>query len=69
MEYRVALPQLTDSMIPDLLKSVSPQWLLSSLFSFIRTRQSSKPTGEPEWPLSAALAVSVTEGEEELCQD
>ena len=73
MEYRVALPQLNDSMIPDLLKSVSPQWLLSSLFSFIRARLRSKPTGEhvgqPEWPLSVALAASVTEGEEEFCEE
>ena len=71
MEYRV--PLLNYSIIPDLLKSVSPQWLLSSLFSFIRARLRSKPTGEqvgqPEWPLSAALAASVTEGQEEFCQE
>ena len=70
LEYRV--PLLNYSIIPDLLKSVSPQWLLSSLFSFIRARLRSKPSGEqvsqPEWPLSAALAASVTEGEE-FCQE
>ena len=72
MEYRVALPQLNDSMIPDLLKSVSPQWLLTSLFSFIRAKLRSKPTGEqvgqPEWPLSVALAPTLTEGEEIFCE-
>ena len=71
MEYRVPLPNY--SMIPDLLKSVSPQWLLSSLFSFIRARLRSNPTGEqvaqPEWPLSVALAASVTEGEEVFCEE
>ena len=58
-----------NSIISDLLKSVSPQWLLSTLFSFIRTRLRSKPTGEqvgqPEWPLSESLAPTVTEEEEE----
>ena len=73
MEYRVALPQLNDSMIPDLLKSVSPQWLLSSLFSFIRAKLRSKPTGEqvgqPEWPLNVTLAATVTEEEEVFCEE
>ena len=70
VEYRV--PLLNYSIIPDLLKSVSPQWLLSTLFSFIRAKLRSKPTGEqvgqPEWPLSVALAPTVAEGEEELCE-
>ena len=65
MEYRVSLPLDNDSFIPDLLKSVSPQWLLSTLFSFIRAKLRSKPTGEqvgqPEWPLSVALAPTLTE--------
>ena len=70
MEYRV--PLLNDSIIPDLLKSVSSQWLLSTLFSFIRAKLRSRPTGEqigqPEWPLSVALAPTVTEGEEVFCE-
>ena len=71
MEYRV--PLLTDSIIPDLLKSVSPQWLLSTLFSFIRSKLRSKPTGEqvgqPDWPLNVTLAATVTEGEEIFCEE
>ena len=75
MEYRVALPLVNDSVIPDLLKSVSPQcqWLLSSLFSFIRAKLRSKPTGEqvgqPDWPLNVTLAATVTEGKEEFCEE
>ena len=71
MEYRVPMPN--NSLIPDLLKSVSPQWLLSTLFSFIRTKLRSKPTGEqvsqPEWPLGVSLAATVTEGEEVFCEE
>ena len=71
MEYRV--PLLNNSIIPDLLKSVSPQWLLSSLFTFIRAKLRSKPTGEqvgqPDWPLSVSLAATVAEGEEGLCEE
>ena len=71
MEYRV--PLLTNSIIPDLLKSVSPQWLLSSLFTFIRAKLRSKPTGEqvgqPDWPLNVSLAATVTEGEEAFCEE
>ena len=70
MEYRVPLPD--HSIIPDLLKSVSPQWLLSTLFSFIRAKLRSKPSGEqvgqPEWPLSVALAPTLTEEEEVFCE-
>ena len=70
MEYRV--PLLTDSIIPDLLKSVSPQWLLSTLFSFIRSKLRSKPTGEqvgqPDWPLNVTLAATVSEREEVFCE-
>ena len=61
-----------NSIISDLLKSVSPQWLLSTLFSFIRTKLRSKPTGEqvgqPDWPLNITLAATVTEGEEMFCE-
>jgi len=71
LEYRVPLPN--HSIIPDLLKSVSPQWLLSTLFSFIRSKLRSKPTGEqvgqPDWPLSITLAATVIEGEEEFCDE
>ena len=70
MEYRV--PMLNYNLIPDLLKSVSSQWLLSTLFSFIRTRLRSKPTGEqerqPDWPLNITLAATVTEREEMFCE-
>ena len=74
MEYRVSLPLDNDSFIPDLLKSVSPQWLLSTLFSFIRAKLRSKPTGEqvgkPDWPLNVTLAATVTEEEEEVfCEE
>ena len=71
MEYRV--PMLNYNLIPDLLKSVSSQWLLSTLFSFIRTRLRSKPTGEqvgqPEWPLGISLVSAVTEEEEKFCEN
>ena len=70
MEYRAPFPNT--AIIPDLLKSVSSQWLLSTLFSFIRTKLRSKPTGEqvgqPDWPLNITLAATVTEGEEMFCE-
>ena len=71
MEYRE--PLLNYNIIPDLLKSVSSQWLLSTLFSFIRTRLRSKPTGEqvgqPDWPFNVTLAATVIEGEEMSCEE
>ena len=70
MEYRE--PLLNYNIIPDLLKSVSSQWLLSTLFSFIRTKLRSKPTGKenapPVWPLNVTLAATVIEGEEMFCE-
>ena len=70
MEYRV--PLQNTSIIPDLLKSVSPQRLLSTLFSFIRAKLGCQPTGEqvdqPEWALSVVPAPTVAEGEEKLCE-
>ena len=71
MEYRAPMPNT--AIIPDLLKSVSSQWLLSTLFSFIRTRLRSKPTGDqvgqPEWPLGVSLVPTVTEEEEKFCEN
>ena len=64
MEYRV--PLQNTSIILDLLKSVSPQWLLSTLFSFIRAKLGCQPTGgqvdQPEWPLTVVPAPTVAEG-------
>ena len=53
VEYRVSLANR--DFLPHLLKSVSPDWLLSTLFTFIWTKLRARPTGEavnqPEWPL------------------
>ena len=53
MEYRE--PLQGNQFIPDLLKSVSPQWLLSNLYTLIWTKLRETPTGEaigqPDWTL------------------
>lgn len=70
MEYRVSLANR--DFLPHLLKSVSPDWLLSTLFTFIWTKLRARPTGEavnqPEWPLGDTLEQLVNEGEETFCQ-
>ena len=59
LEYRVSLPPETiQTVVPDLLKSVSLQWLLPNLFSFIWSKLRAKPSGEsnqPNWPLKVNL--------------
>ena len=59
MEYRD--PLLSTEFIPDLLKSVSPQWLLSNLYTVIWTKLRETPTGEdlarPDWTLRVSCLV------------
>ena len=59
LEYRVSLD--STAFIPDLLRSVSPQWLLPNLYTFIWAKLRQNPTGEnvgqPEWPLKVSCLL------------
>ena len=46
------------------MRSVSPQWLLSNLFTFIWTILRETPeSNEPEWRLKEALDAFTSDGE------
>eukprot|EP00923_Selenidium_pygospionis_P053798 GHVN01093709.1.p1 GENE.GHVN01093709.1~~GHVN01093709.1.p1 ORF type:complete len:2403 (+),score=325.49 GHVN01093709.1:991-7209(+) len=65
-EYRVPLDN--HDFLPDLLKSLSPQWLLSNLFTLIWTKLRATPTGDstrPDWTLKEGVdAIVGQEGED-----
>ena len=62
VEYRESLTTtetpLPSHFIPNLLRSVSPQWVLETLFTFIWTMLRETPTAaQPDWSLKVKLQL------------